>query len=57
VFAKTINVDENSVKHVISVDVNENNVTVKVLDRVFILETGAKRITIGYARYKGCAEC
>jgi putative transposase len=52
VFAKTINVDENSVKRVISVDVNENNVAVKVLDRVFILETGVKRITIGYARYR-----
>ena len=52
VFAKAVNVDENSVKHVISVDINEDNVTVKVLDRVFILETGVKRITIGYARYR-----
>ena len=52
VFAKTINVDENSAKHVISVDVNENNVAVKVLDKVYILETGIKKITIGYARYR-----
>jgi putative transposase len=26
VFVKSVNVDENNVKHVISVDVNENNV-------------------------------
>jgi putative transposase len=51
-FVKAVDVDENGVKHVISVDVNENNVTVKVLDRVFILETGVKRLTIGYARYR-----
>ena len=52
VFAKTVDVDENSVKHVISVDINEDNVAVKVLDKVYILETGVKRITIGYARYR-----
>jgi putative transposase len=52
VFAKTINVDENSAKHMISVDVNENNVAVKVLDKVYIFETGIKKITIGYARYR-----
>jgi len=52
VFAKAVDVDENSVKHVISVDVNENNVTVKVLNKVYILETGVKRLTIGYARYR-----
>jgi putative transposase len=52
VFAKAVDVDENSVKRVISVDVNEDNVTVKVLDKVYILETGIKRITIGYARYR-----
>jgi putative transposase len=52
VFAKTIDVDENSAKHVITVDVNENNVAVKVLDKVYIFETGIKRITIGYARYR-----
>jgi len=51
-FVKAVDVDENGVKHVISVDVNENNVTVKMLDRVFILETGVKRLTIGYARYR-----
>jgi putative transposase len=52
VFVKDINVDENGVKHVVSVDVNENNVAVKVLDKVFILETEIKRITVGYARYR-----
>ena len=52
VFAKAVDVDENSVKHVISVDVNENNVAVKVLNKVYILETGVKRLTIGYARYR-----
>jgi putative transposase len=52
VFAKAVDVDENGVKHVISVDVNEDNVAVKVLDKVYILETGVKRITIGYARYR-----
>jgi len=52
VFAKAINIVENSVKHVASVDVNENNVAVKVLDKVYILETGIKKITIGYARYR-----
>jgi putative transposase len=52
VFVKSVNVDKNNVKHVISVDVNENNVAVKVLDKVYILETGIKKITIGYARYR-----
>jgi len=52
VFAKAVDADENSIKHVISVDVNEDNVAVKVLDKVYILETGVKRITIGYARYR-----
>ncbi len=52
VFTKAVNADENSVKHVISVDVNENNVAVKVLNKVYILEAGIKRLTIGYARYR-----
>jgi putative transposase len=39
VFAKTINIDEDDVKHIVSVDVNENNVIVKVLDKVYILGT------------------
>jgi len=52
VFAKAVNVDENGAEHVISVDVNEDNVAVKVLDKVCILETGIRRITIGYARYR-----
>jgi putative transposase len=52
VFVKAVNADENSVKHIISVDINEDNVAVKVLDKVYILETGIKRITTGYARYR-----
>jgi putative transposase len=52
VFVKSVNVDENNVKHVISIDVNENNVTVKLLNKVYILETGIKRITVGYAKYR-----
>jgi len=52
VFTKAVDADENSVKRVISVDVNENNIAVKVLDKVYILETGIKRITIGYAKYR-----
>jgi len=52
IFTKTINVDDSNAKHVVSVDINENNVAVKVLDKVYILETGVKRITIGYARYR-----
>jgi putative transposase len=56
VFVKSVNVDENNVKHVVSIDVNENNVVVKVLDKVYILETEIKRITIGYARYREAAQ-
>jgi putative transposase len=52
VFVKAVDVDESGVKRVISVDVNEDNVAVKVLGKVYILETGIKRITIGYARYR-----
>ena len=52
VFIKSVNVDENNVKHVISIDVNENNVAVKLLNKVYILETEIKRITLGYARYR-----
>jgi putative transposase len=52
VFVKTTSTGEDGAKRVISVDVNENNVAVKVLDKVYIFETGVKRITIGYARYR-----
>jgi putative transposase len=52
VFVKAVDVDESGVKRVISVDVNEDNVAVKVLGKVYILETGIRRITIGYARYR-----
>ena len=51
-FVKTVNVDEDSARHIISVDANEDNVAVKVHGKVYILETGVKRITIGYAKYK-----
>jgi len=52
IFTRTISIDENSAKKVISVDVNENNVAVKVLNKAYILETGIKRITVGYAKYR-----
>jgi putative transposase len=52
VFVKTTSTGEDGAKRVISVDVNENNIAVKVLDKVYILETGIKRITIGYAKYR-----
>ncbi len=52
VFTKTVSVGGDSVKQTISVDVNENNVAVKVLNKVYILETGIKRISVGYARYR-----
>ncbi|MCC6047283.1 MAG: hypothetical protein LM571_03745 [Desulfurococcaceae archaeon] len=51
-FVKTVNVDEDSARLIISVDANEDNVAVKVHGKVYILETGIKRITIGYAKYK-----
>jgi len=52
VFVKTTSTGKDGAKRVISVDVNENNIAVKVLGKVYILETGIKRITIGYARYR-----
>ena len=56
IFTKTVSVDENAVRRAISVDANENNVAVKVLNKVFILETGIKRITIGHAGYRECMQ-
>jgi transposase, IS605 OrfB family, central region len=56
VFTRTVNVDESSAKHVISVDINEDNVTVKVLDKVLIFKTGIKSITVGYAKYREIAQ-
>jgi len=52
VFEKEVGVNTANAEEVISVDVNENNVTVKASSRVYILETGIKNITIGYARYR-----
>lgn len=45
-------VDATAAREVISVDVNEDNVTVKVRDSVFILKTDIKRLTIGYEKYR-----
>uniref|UniRef100_A0A7C2FRU0 Transposase n=1 Tax=Thermosphaera aggregans TaxID=54254 RepID=A0A7C2FRU0_9CREN len=56
VFTKTVNADESNAKHVISADINEDNVTVKVLDRVLIFKTGIKSITVGYAKYREIAQ-
>jgi len=56
VFTKTVSVGGDSAKQTISVDVNENNVAVKALNKVYILETGIKRITVGYSRYREVAQ-
>jgi putative transposase len=56
VLTKTVNVKEEGAKNVISVDVNEDNVTVKVIDKAYILETNVKRLTIGYAKYREAAQ-
>jgi len=46
VFEKRIDKpNDNTARSVVSVDVNENNVTVKVSNKVFVLETGIKSIT------------
>jgi len=52
ILTKTVSIDQGDAKQVISVDVNENNIAVKVLNKVYVLETGIKRITVGYARYR-----
>jgi putative transposase len=52
VFTKAVNIDEEKAENVVSVDVNEDNVTVKVLDKAYILETNIKRLTLGYAKYR-----
>jgi len=36
----------------ISVDINENNVTVKVRNKVFVLLTDIRKITLGYSKYR-----
>ena len=51
VFTKSVSVNEEA-KNVVSVDVNEDNVTVKVLDKAYILETNIKKLTLGYAKYR-----
>ena len=38
--------------NVISVDVNEGNVTIKVLNKVYLLQTDIKRLTLGYSGYR-----
>jgi putative transposase len=52
VFTKAVNIDEEKVENVVSVDVNEDNVTVKVLDKAYILETNIKRLILSYAKYR-----
>ncbi|MCC6046935.1 MAG: transposase [Desulfurococcaceae archaeon] len=52
VFTKAANIDEERTENVVSVDVNEDNVTVKVLDKAYILKTNIKRLTLGYAKYR-----
>jgi putative transposase len=52
VFMKAVNIDEERAENVVSVDVNEDNVTVKILDKAYILETNIKRLTLGYAKYR-----
>jgi len=41
---------------IVSVDINESNVTVKVSNRVFVLLTDIKRITLGYSGYREVAQ-
>ncbi|ADV65434.1 RNA-guided endonuclease InsQ/TnpB family protein [Desulfurococcus mucosus] len=41
-------VEERPTRSVIAVDLNENNVTVKAGDKVYILETRIRKITVGY---------
>jgi len=36
----------------IPVDINENNVTVKVDNKVFVLFSDIKKVTLGYSRYR-----
>jgi hypothetical protein len=43
-------------KSVVSVDVNEDNVRVKVVDKAYILETNVKSFTIDYAKYREVAQ-
>ena len=51
-FTKAVNVNEEDAKNVVSVDVNEDNVTVKVVDKAYMLETNVERLAIGYAKYR-----
>jgi len=52
VFEKEIDTTVKNCENIIPVDVNESNVTVKLLNRVYILETDIKRLTLGYAGYR-----
>ncbi len=44
-------------RNVISVDVNECNVTAKVQSRVYILQTDFKKLILGYANYREVMQC
>ena len=53
VFEKNVDVTRtDNARQVVSVDINENNVTVKVQNKVFILQTDIKKLTIGYEGYR-----
>lgn len=52
IFEKEVENNISDVRGVVSVDVNENNVTVKVGSKIFILQTNIKKITLGYASYR-----
>jgi len=52
VFEKEVDTTVKNCGSIISVDVNESNVTVKVLNRVYILETDIKKLILGYASYR-----
>ncbi|HWQ18120.1 MAG TPA: transposase [Sulfolobales archaeon] len=53
IFEKSVDVTgTGNARQVVSVDINENNVTVKVQDKVFILQTDIKKLTVGYESYR-----
>jgi hypothetical protein len=55
-FGKVVDVGGEEARNVISVDVNEDNVRVKVVDKAYIFETNVKSFIIGYAKYRGIVQ-
>lgn len=51
-FEKEVDNNMKDCRSVISVDVNENNITIKVQNRVHILQTDIKKLTLGYTNYR-----